>query len=60
MMSYLTEIYGTGIDVVPILPTRPVPEIPAVWLGTYRTEHALLCLLFKTYFMDYQLNKSEK
>ena len=47
---------GTGID-VPKLPKCPVPVIPAVCLGTYRTEHALLCMLFKKYPLDYQLKK---
>ena len=39
---------GTGIDVVPNLPKRPLPVIPAVCLGTYSTEHTFVtffCLL---------------
>ena len=35
----LTEVSGTGTDVVPNLPKCPVSVIPAVCLGTYRTEH---------------------
>ena len=36
----LTEVFGTGIDVQD-LRKCPVPVIPAVCLGTYRTEHTL-------------------
>ena len=44
LMSYRTSKgSGTGID-VPILPKCPVPVIPAVCLGTYRTEHTLVKL----------------
>ena len=45
----LTEVSGTAIDVVPNLPKCPVPVIPAVCIGTYRTDHTLLCMLFKRY-----------
>ena len=53
----LTEVSGTGINVVPNLPKCPLPVmlpvillvIPAVCLCTYRTEHTLLCMLFKRY-----------
>ena len=37
----LTEVFGTGIDVVLKLPKCPVPVIPAVCLGAYRTKHTL-------------------
>ena len=37
----LTEVSGTVIDVIPNLPKCPVPVIPAVCLGAYRTEHTL-------------------
>ena len=36
----LTEVSGTGID-VPNSTKYPVPEMPAVCLGTYGTEHTL-------------------
>ena len=42
-------------DVVPNLPKCPVPVIPAVRFGTYRTEHTLLCMLFKRQPADYRL-----
>ena len=54
-----TEVSGIGID-VPDLPTYPVPAIPAACLGTYRTEHTLLCILFKRYPLGYQLKICEK
>ena len=37
----LTEVSGTGIDVAPNLLKGPVPVIPPVCLGTYRTDHTL-------------------
>ena len=37
----LTEVSGTCIDVISNLPKCPVPVIPAVRLGTYRSEHTL-------------------
>ena len=63
--SGLTEVSDTGTDVVQNLPKCPVPVRPAVYtggicLGTYRAELTLLCMLFKMYPLDYQLNKSEK
>ena len=45
-----TEVSGTGIDVVPNLPKFPVPVIPAVRPGMYRTEHTLA---------NYQIRKDE-
>ena len=56
----LTEVSGTGIDVVPNLPKCPVPVIPAVCLGTYSTEYTQLCMLFKRYPLDYQLKETWK
>ena len=38
-MVLLTEVFGTGIDVVPNLPKCSIPVIPAACLGTYRTKH---------------------
>ena len=55
----LNEVSGTSID-VPNLPRCPAPVLPAVWLGTYRTEHTFLCMLFKRYPLGYQLAKKVK
>ena len=48
----LTEVSDTGMDVVPNLPKCPVPVIPAVCLGTYRTEHTRGILLFGRVHLD--------
>ena len=42
----VTEVSGTGIDVVPKLPKCLVPVISPVCLGTYHTEHTLAKLSF--------------
>ena len=49
-----------GVDAAPILPKCPIPVIPAVRLGTYRTVHTLICILFKWYPVDCQLDKRVK
>ena len=59
VVSILPKLSGTGVD-VPNLPNSPVPVLPAVCLGTYRTEHTLFCMLFKRYPLDYQLTKKVK
>ena len=53
--TQFNEVFGTGIY-VPNVPERPVPVIPAVCLGTYRTQHTLASSFLLSHNMDGMVN----
>ena len=57
-MKVCTGTGGTGIDVVQNLSKYPVPVIPAVCLGTYRTEHTLRLRSQQYFWYDWQITST--